>query len=209
MPGMKTSRCRSVTQAHDVTPAVPAVETADHAYASGIGGPDGEGDAIDAIDRAGMGAHHLIGPEVVALAQQMQVEIADDGRESVGILGLRHMAVPVDSQAIGEALVPAVERTGEDAGVVDAGQFGDRAAIGGVHHRHRSGARQTGPDHEFSAAGFVHAEHPEGIRVIARGQGVEDVTVEGLRHYTGSVSVSRRVRPASGMRNQSGRFAAS
>ena len=94
---------------------------------SGGRSPDREGDAGDAIDRAHMGAELVVGPVVVALAEQEKVVFRDRGQEAVRVVD-----VAPDAVGIGHAETVTEERGAgqfdlEDAARVQAGH-GDRGA---------------------------------------------------------------------------------
>lgn len=83
--------------------AVPAVVVADHPDGGGVRGPDGEGDPLLAVERAGMGAEDLPQALVSSFGDQMQVDVAECGGVAVGIAldGLLVVAV-CGGEAIGE-----------------------------------------------------------------------------------------------------------
>ena len=62
-----------------MTPAVPGVEVADDADALGIGCPDSEGGALDAVDFAQVRAEPLEGAKMRAFGEQPDVEFAEHG----------------------------------------------------------------------------------------------------------------------------------
>ena len=64
-------------RAHRVQASVPRVEVADHADRAGRRCPHGEGDALRAFELARMGAELVVDLAVAALADQVQVELAD------------------------------------------------------------------------------------------------------------------------------------
>src|SRR5262249_56909171 len=72
--------------AHGMPSAVPKIEVADDAHALRVGREYHEADAIDAFERERMSSELLIGPQMRALAEQMQIEIGKDRRETVGVL---------------------------------------------------------------------------------------------------------------------------
>ena len=89
-------------QPHRVQPAVPVVELADHGDAAGVRRPDGEDRAVHPVQRPRMGAEPLVQLEMRALAEQMQVDLAEAGREAVGVLDLPHPAgrAVIDAQPV-------------------------------------------------------------------------------------------------------------
>ena len=72
--------------AHRVATAVPAVELADHAHPLGVGGPDREGGAGNALHRARVRTQLLVQAEMGALGQEVDVGLAQHRREAVGVL---------------------------------------------------------------------------------------------------------------------------
>ena len=103
---------RTVAQPHRVAATVPIVEAADHRDAARIGRPDREAYALDALDRLGLRAEDAAKVPMPALVEQVEVEIAEERPEAVGVLGLLHGAArPGDAQRIGRAaLDPADEQ---------------------------------------------------------------------------------------------------
>ena len=69
--------------AHGMPESVPAVEIADHACASQGRCPDGEAATADAVDFHGVRAQQAVDVVVSALAEQVQVEIRQQGGETV------------------------------------------------------------------------------------------------------------------------------
>ena len=65
------------SDAHRVDAAVPAVPVADHPHRAGPGRPHGERGALGALVGAGVGAEHGPQPVVAALADQVEVEVAE------------------------------------------------------------------------------------------------------------------------------------
>ena len=66
--------------------SVPAVEVADDADAGGVGGPDGEMDALGRTDRHRVRAELVVDARVIAFAEQVQVVVGDHPAEAVGIV---------------------------------------------------------------------------------------------------------------------------
>ena len=60
-----------------MAPAVPAVEIAHHGDAPGIGRPDGETHASDALDVHGLGTEAAAQFQVAAFGQQVDIELAE------------------------------------------------------------------------------------------------------------------------------------
>ena len=146
--------------AHGMAAAVPEIEIADHADALRIGRPHREADASDAVERDDMGTELFVQPQVVALAQQVQIVVGEQGREAIGVFQLHLAVVELRAQAIA---LRSVDGAGEQPGRVDALQFAlavladrDHAARVGQEHAH----------HGFVVLG-VRTEIGEGIGVAA------------------------------------------
>ena len=86
---------RSLT--HRVAATVPGVEITDDADALGIRRPDGEGDAVDAIDLARVCAKPFKRAKMGAFGQQPNVHLAQHRREAVRIVGFLNAAGPDDA----------------------------------------------------------------------------------------------------------------
>ena len=66
---------------------VPTVEVTDHTDTLGVGRPDGEQDAADAVGLVLVRAEDVEGVTVPAFAKEMQIKVADLRQESVGVAG--------------------------------------------------------------------------------------------------------------------------
>ncbi len=78
---------RARPQAHRMAATVPVVEGADHADPSGVGRPDREVDAGDAVHRPDVRAEFFKNPVVIALGEQVAVLVAEDReRKGIGVL---------------------------------------------------------------------------------------------------------------------------
>ena len=76
---------RRAQRAHRMASPVPAVEIADHADALRVGRPDGEAGARHAVDRAQLRAELVVNPPLVALAEQVQVRLAQRRQERIRV----------------------------------------------------------------------------------------------------------------------------
>jgi hypothetical protein len=72
--------------AHRVRSAVPLIEVPDHGHTLAVWRPDGEMHSRDAAERGRMRAEPLVHAEQQALAEQMQVVVADDPAEAVRVV---------------------------------------------------------------------------------------------------------------------------
>ena len=146
--------------AHDVPSSVPKVEVPDHRDTPGVRGPHGEARACDAFEFYGVRPELLVEPEVVALAEEVEVLLAEDGRKPVRIFDLGLAAtLPRHPQTVGHALR---DGSGEEPIRVDALQLAQSVAIVG-DDLHGARARQEDPYHVAATLRGVHPE--EGERV--------------------------------------------
>src|SRR5215510_227601 len=74
--------------AHGVAAAIPKIEIADHADAPGVRGKHREGHAEHAVERHRVRTELVVKREVVALAQQVEIEIGQNRRKAISILEL-------------------------------------------------------------------------------------------------------------------------
>ena len=103
--------------AHRVDTLVPAGEVAGHAHTAGVGRPNREGDPLHPLVANAARAEPPPQLEVAALADQVQVELAQRGQEAVGVVdGPRPTAV-FEAQAV-LVRAGAGERRLEQAAVV-------------------------------------------------------------------------------------------
>ena len=127
---------------HGMDAAVPLVEVADHPDRPGVGRPHREGGAGHALMLAHVRAQHPVEVAVPALAQQVEVEVAERRPEPVGVV------VDVGGRAVVARLQPVGGRRlggdvgGEHPSVGDAPHV-DRLAAG-QEHTHGGGAGPEG-----------------------------------------------------------------
>jgi hypothetical protein len=154
-----------------------------------------------------MGAELAVELLVAALAGQMQVDVAQRGREGVGIADGVGGAVRVgDVELVAQRQLAAGHLALEDARGMDTAQLDGRGP-GSSSRRattFSAAGRYVRHDHLAVGAG-VGAEHAVGVAEAQRDQ-VVDVLGDGA--HAGSSSSSRRI-PATGMCTQSGRLSSS
>src|SRR5216684_854217 len=80
-------------RAHGMDAAVPTIEVADDADAARAGRPDGKVDAANAFEGDEMRAEFLVGVVVATFAHEIQVELGEDARKSVGVVEFKRLAV--------------------------------------------------------------------------------------------------------------------
>ncbi len=106
---------RARMTAHRVPPAVPGVEVAHDAHASGVRRPHGEDHARHVVEDGLVGAELLVGLVVRPLAEEEPVEVRQGRREPVGVLDLPHAPGRVGHrQAVPEGRRAVRERRLED-----------------------------------------------------------------------------------------------
>ena len=109
--------------AHGVHAAVPVVEIANDAHALGGGGPHGKMHAGHIVDHLHMGAEFFIDIVVRAFVEKVDVHLAEDGAEGVGIALAPGGALVVgEFERVGGAGFVAFDLALEGAFVVDARQ---------------------------------------------------------------------------------------
>ena len=91
-------------QPHGMATRIPRIEIADHRHALGVGRPHREAHALHAVDRDDVGAQRLGQLEMPAFVEQVQIELAQQRAEGIGILGLLHRGGPLDAQQIGRGV---------------------------------------------------------------------------------------------------------
>src|SRR5215213_3110908 len=190
--------------AHDVPSSVPEVEIPDHRDAPGVRGPHGEARTCDAFELYRVRPELFVEPEVVALAEEVKVLLAEDGRKPVGIFDLGLAAtLPRDQQTVGHHLR---DGSGEEAIRVDALQLAQSIAIVG-EDLHGARPRQEDPYQEAIFLCRVHPEEREGVWMVACYHGGYRVFV--LQDASSAVSPRRSRTPLIGMPTQSGRLSSS
>ena len=106
--------------AHGVAAAVPEIEIADDADAPRVRCPDHEGDAADAVHLHRMRAELVVERQMIAFAEQIEIEIGEHRRKAIGVLQLDLAVAEARAQPI---VLRIVERSREQAGRIDALQF--------------------------------------------------------------------------------------
>ena len=187
--------------------AAPGVDAADDRDPLRIRRPDGEADAGNAVDGREVGPEGIGELVVMPLAEQMQVEIAQQGPEGISVLDDLLAAGPGDHQTIGAGL--------EIAGEKPLGLHRPQDHIRPIRlpDGDREGARHEHPQ-IAPARALMRAEHGEGVAESpcgergARGHVQGRNTVDrGIHHAVslpGSSRASSCVNPSSGTASQSG-----
>ena len=173
---------------HRVEAAVPPVEVADHPGRLGVGRPHRERRAGHPAVHADVGAEHLPQPLVAALADEVDVEVADRGPEPVRVVhGERQLAVRDLEAVLGHLGARHLDL--EDPCRVDERHRHRRAV--GQHDAGPGGVGAEGPDHDRAGTVGVGAEHGVGIRVLPGDQPLDRLL--RLRLARGRSSGRRRL----------------
>src|SRR5690606_8101650 len=85
----------AVTAAHGVPARVPIVEITHNEDHFGVRRPDGETHTMNAIYLGEMGAHLVVGFRIRALAVEVDIEIAHQGRKTIGIFHFGGMSAVI------------------------------------------------------------------------------------------------------------------
>ncbi len=80
---------RRTPRAHGMDATVPAIEIANDAHAPGAGSPNSEVNATEAFEGNEMSAEFFVGVVMAAFAHEVQIELAENVRKSVGIVNLK------------------------------------------------------------------------------------------------------------------------
>ncbi len=148
-----------------MTPRVPGVEVADHGDAAGVGGPHGKAHACNTLEDHGVGAKDLGQREMTAFVEQMQVEIAEQRPEGIGIFGFLRSVRPADAQKVGCSID---HRAFEEAIRRRRRELANRGVIASTQHFDGLGARQKSAD-DAASRGVARPQNPERIAVPGLG----------------------------------------
>jgi len=123
-------------RAHRMHAAIPAVEFAHHADTLGIRCPEGESDALHAIDFNRMRTEHPVALAQLAFAEQVQILRRNMRRKLVGIVDFTGRAAIVHTQAVraGRFVVAAPFKYPGGVDALERGALGivEQVNIGGV-----------------------------------------------------------------------------
>ena len=166
---------------HRMAASVPAVESADHRDPLGIRRPDQEGRAGDALQGHRMGAELLVEAEVAALGHQIDVELAQDRREPVGVVDLDRVGADLQTQAIAKARRAVRQRQHEQAIGVHARELSGGMAARRIDQPDPGGLGLKAAHDQAAVGALVHAELAERIAVIAAHQRLDRGRIDGWR----------------------------
>jgi len=171
---------------HGMAAAVPVVEGAHDAHSARVRSPDGEGHARHAVEDPGMGAQAFVGTQVGPLAQQVAVQLAQDGTEAVGIFGFPGLAAPMQAVAVLEGGCGPGEDPFEQPFWMHPAHFGGQVPGIVMQDFHPLRPGYEGADQETSLLGQgMHAEPIHGVRAVTPEKSV-NVEAGGVDGHPGS-----------------------
>ncbi len=183
--------------------AVPEIEVADDADPPGIGSEHRESDARHAVDHHRMRAELLVETRVRALGEQVEIEIGQHRRKSIGVFQLDDAVAETRPHVVARRSIGQAPH--EQAGVVDAAEIAFVTLL--VDHLHLFRIGKKDP-HDRDVAFDVQAEIMEGV-----GMSTLDHRIGFGRErcHVASASERERIRqvPSTGTCSQSGRCASS
>ncbi len=107
---------RGAQRAHGQGATIPTVEVRDDAHAPGVRRPDRKGGACLAVDGSQIRSEHRPQLAVVALAEQMKVELAEGRGKAIGIAAFPAVAVgEVEAESVRDGQARIRKECGEDA----------------------------------------------------------------------------------------------
>ena len=169
-------------QAHWMAAPVPAVEIADEADAHRVRCPHGEADAGDALHRHRVRAQLLVEAQVPSLGDQVDVHLAQDGREAVGVVDAPLGSVRFDEQAIRKPPARMINPAREQPLAVNERKLAHDVVRRGTRHADAARSREEGSHDHATRPVLVHTEEREGI-AVGRGDDARDVILDLLwRH---------------------------
>ncbi len=191
---------RAAQRAHRMGRAVPVVEVADHAHAPGVGRPDGEAGALDALVGHRVRAQRVPQLLVPALADQVQVQLAEGGQEAVRVVDLDLVVVVRDEEAV------AVRDRGEGQHRrEEAAALGPQLRAQSLRRdRHRARVGAQGAEEDPAGDG-VRPQHAVRVVVRAVQQARARVLVQRLRSPHRPAAGRRGVSRAAARRRPRGR----
>ena len=151
---------RSAASAHRRAALVPKVEVTDQRHPPRVRRPDREMRALGALMFGHMGAKRLPQPEVIALAQEVFVDLTQHGAEAVRVVPVPRGLVGFAAQGIG---IGPGHRTTEHAR-----RAFDRVQWKGLVTDQRRHPRRAGIEcrHDAAVPGLMWPEHRKGVVVF-------------------------------------------
>ncbi len=152
--------------AHRVDPAVPSVEVADHADPVGVRSPDREGDPVDLAEGPRMRAHRFPETAVGALAEEIDILLAENGAIGVGInQRIGHDLAEGEDEAIGKGTLAIGKEKFVEPLAMEALHLDRFTALNGDLDTRREGAENT---HHHARTRGVLMKPKKGKRIVMR-----------------------------------------
>ncbi len=142
---------------HRHPPAVPSVEVANDAYPVRVRRPYREGDTLDTLMCQRMCSKLAVAREVVALGEQMNVDLAQHWRKRIDVVEFVLGATACDAQPIAKRLLAVGNCCDKETGAVDLDSLGRNLASRGFDYGYILCARQHRSD-GYSVRRLVHSE---------------------------------------------------
>ena len=211
-----------VAQAHRMPAPVPDVEITDHRNPSGIRRPDRKTHAVDAVDLGHLGAETAAQVTMVAFGEQVEIHLAEQRPEAVGVFADLLPRRPLDTQQIGLALGEMTDKQPRHISAVETAQNFLAVAGQGLDTQ---GTGQEGTD--ILPSDIVVMGPEDGKRVMVFGPHQSfDILLRGQctvhrftlflaqTHHCSPpdkvfTSLNNPLKPCNGTQSQVGRFSAS
>src|ERR1700751_5650018 len=142
---------------HRHPPAVPPVEVANDADPVSVRRPYREGDAFDTLMNQRMRSKLAVARQVVALGQQMNIDLAEHGRKRIDVVEFVLGATACDAQPIAKRLVAVGYCCDKETVAGDLDSLGRNLASRRFDHRHILHAGQDRSD-GYSTIRLVHSQ---------------------------------------------------
>ena len=185
---------------HRMSQRIPEIEIADHADGLGVRRQHHERDAVHAIERHRMRAELLVDPPVGAFAQQIEIEVAEHGREAVGIVEIDDVFAEAGTELVAFGAVR--QRACKQPGIVNPLQRRRLAVL--VDRLHVGGFGDESAHHAVAALA-MQAEIAKRIGMLAFDNCIGLGGQLGHEASNGGCDNVRMI-PVRGMRSQSGRY---
>ena len=162
-----------------MTAAIPAIEGTDHGDPGRIRRPDQEADATHTRHLERMGAELLVDLAMIALADQVDVDLAQDLGKAVRVVDLDSLVVDLEAEPIDKGGFGFADDTGKQAAGMLARQLGKRGPRL-VQHPDPRGLGLKAADHHLACSIGVRPQQREGIAVVTAHQRLDRLGVRSV-----------------------------
>ncbi|MNU76830.1 hypothetical protein D3C71_663920 [compost metagenome] len=153
-----------------MTATVPDVEVTDYRYSFGIWRPYGEAHTVDAVHGHQLCTEGAAQIPVIALGEQVQIHVAEQWTEAVGIFGGLFATGPAGPQQIRLRPVEVPDEQPRCLGRLKVAELFP-GFLG--HHLHAQGVRQIGPNELPAGTVAVGAENCKRVVMLGTHQCVD------------------------------------